>query len=366
MYGAKRSPLSGFDFPLFLAALLISLLGLAMASSAVRNTPGMEGAVQRQAIYLAVGVLLALLLAALDYRLIVSSALIWYGLGIASLLVVLIVGATIHGGQRWLNIGSQQLQPSEFMKLALIVTLAQYLGARDKGPWRFRYLVVSGLIAAVPIGLVYSQPDLGTALAFVVIWGLLVYVSGISVREIVLIVGIVVVAFPLIWSKLEPYMRERVLSFINPGSNPESSYIMDQALISIGSGAIWGKGYASGSQSQLHFLRVRHSDFIFSVIGEELGFIGAVTTIVLLAFICYRLLSIGRTAEDGFGRVIACGVGGFIAFQALVNIGMNVGWLPVTGLPLPFISLGGSALIAQFLGIGLAESVAWRRRFRRT
>ena len=337
-----------------------------MASSAVRNTPSLEGAVQRQAVYLAVGVVLALFLSTVDYRLIVSSSLIWYGLGLAGLLVVSIVGATVHGGQRWLNVGGFSFQPSEFMKLVITVRLAQYLGASGKGPWRFRYLIVSGMLVSVPFVLVYSQPDLGTALAFVVIWGLLVFVSGVSIKEMALVVGAVAVAAPVIWSSLRPYMRERVLTFLSPGHNPESSYIMEQALISIGSGAIWGKGYASGSQSQLHFLRVRHSDFIFSVIGEELGFIGAVITLALLAFVCYRLFNIAQTAEDGFGRAVACGIGGMIAFQTLVNVGMNVGWLPVAGLPLPFISLGGSALIAQFLGVGLVESVAWRRRLTRS
>jgi rod shape determining protein RodA len=156
-------------------------------------------------------------------------------------------------------------------------------------------------------------------------------------------------------------MQDRVLSLIRPDENPEGNFVVEQALISIGSGSIWGKGYAAGTQSQLHFLRVRHTDFIFSVIGEELGFVGAVLTLAMLAFICLRLFRIAQHASDGAGRILASGVAAFIAFHTLVNVGMNLGVVPVTGLPLPFISVGGSALIAQFLGIGLAESVAMRR-----
>jgi rod shape determining protein RodA len=191
---------------------------------------------------------------------------------------------------------------------------------------------------------------------------MLVFLAGVRLREVAALLGCVAVALPLVWANLHGYMRDRVLGFVRPGSDPEISYVMDQALISIGSGAIWGKGYASGSQSQLHFLRVRHTDFIFSVIGEELGFVGAVLTLGLLAFICYRIFRIGQTAPDTCGRLVACGVGTVLAFQTLVNAGMNTGLLPVTGLPLPFISRGGSALLAQLIGIGLVESVALRRR----
>ncbi len=352
----------GYDFPLLLAAVLTSGFGLAMAASAVRDSPGLEGSVQGQAIFVVVGLVLALVMSSLDYRLLSGSAIIFYGLGIASLLVVAILGAVQHGGQRWIQIGGYTFQPSETMKIILIIALAQFMGGRIGTPWRFRYLIFSGLIALPPVLLVYMQPDLGTALVLVVIWAVVIFVAGLSLWQIGLLGVVAAAASPLIWMNLHGYMRDRVLALIQPDQDAGANMVLQQAMIGLGSGSIWGKGYGAGSQTQLHFLRVRHTDFIFSVIGEELGFVGAILTLALLAFICYRLFSIGQSAPDGVGRLIACGGATLIAFQTIVNVGMNVGWLPVTGLPLPFISLGGSAIVAQFMAVGLAESVAMRRQ----
>ncbi|MHB0879145.1 MAG: FtsW/RodA/SpoVE family cell cycle protein [Anaerolineae bacterium] len=360
MHSPGRTSRAGFDWPLLLAVLAISLLGVAMIGSAIRNTPDLVGYDTRQLQFLVLGLVAAVVLAAVDYRLIVSSGLVWYCLGLALLLVVAIVGATIHGGQRWIPIGSFTLQPSELMKIALVIALAQYLGARREEPWRFRYLVVSAIILAIPVGLVYLQPDLGTALVLVAIWGVVVFTSGVSMKQVLVLLLVAGAAAPVIYANLHGYMRDRVTAYINPGEDPDIAYMVDQALISIGSGSIWGKGYGAGTQSQLHFLRVRHSDFLFSVIGEELGFVGTMVVIGLLGFIIYRLIRIGLRSSDGAGTVIACGVATLIAFQSVVNIGMNAGLLPVTGLPLPFISHGGSALLAQLAGIGLAQSVALR------
>ncbi|NPV09657.1 MAG: rod shape-determining protein RodA [Anaerolineae bacterium] len=361
MYSARRSAWAGFDFPLLAAVVVTSLFGLAMVHSAVRGSPGLEGSVQRQAVFLVVSLVLAVLVSTVDYRLLVGSSAILYGLGLASLLVVLVLGAIQHGGQRWIQVGGVTFQPSEVMKVILLLALAQYLGPRSDGPSRLHYLIVSGAITAVPLLLVYAQPDLGTAVVLLVIWAGAVFVAGVSLWQVGLLGVVGLAASPLIWLNLEDYMRDRVLALVRPDHNPQASFVVEQALIGIGSGSIWGKGYASGSQSQLHFLRVRHTDFIFSVIGEELGFVGAVMTMALLVFICWRLFGVAETAPDGAGRIIASGVAVMIAFQTLVNVGMNLGWLPVTGLPLPFISVGGSAVLAQFLGIGLAESVAAHR-----
>jgi len=366
VYSPKSASRASFDWLLALAVLAISLLGVAMIGSATRNTPDLAGYDMRQLQAMIVGLVLAAVLTAVDYRLIVSSGLVWYAVGLALLLVVAIVGSTVHGGQRWIALGSFTFQPSELMKLALIVALAQYLGNRREEQWRFSYLLVSGLIVAVPVGLVYLQPDLGTALVLVCIWGVTLFISGVDMKQVLALAVPVGASVPFIWANLEQYMRDRVLAFIHPDLDPDISYMVEQALISIGSGSIWGKGYASGSQSQLHFLRVRHSDFIFSVIGEELGFVGVAVVLGLLAFIVYRLFRIGLRSSDGAGTVIACGVATVIAFQSVVNIGMNAGLLPVTGLPLPFISHGGTAIMAQLAGVGLAESVALRSDILRT
>ena len=247
---------------------------------------------------------LCLVLAAVDYRLIVSSSLVWYGFGMVLLLAVAIIGTTVHGGQRWLPIGGFRLQPSEFMKIALIVALASYLGSRREEPWRFRYLVLSAGIVAIPVGLVYLQPDLGTALVLIAIWGVVLFASGVSLKQVAMLAVLAGASLPLIWMNLHGYMRDRVTAFIGQNPDPEITYAVDQALISIGSGSIWGKGYASGTQSQLHFLRVRHTDFIFSVLSEELGFVGAMVTLALLAFICWRMMRIGLQASDGAGAIL--------------------------------------------------------------
>lgn len=361
MYGTRKRLWSGYDIPLFLTTVLIAVFGVAMVRSAVGTSVGLQGSVERQAIFLVLGLVVSVVVATVDYRLITGSAAILYGLGLAGLLAVLVVGAIQHGGQRWIPIAGFTYQPSETMKIVLAVALAQYLGPRMTEPWRFRNLVVSGVILVVPVLLIYAQPDLGTAIVLLVVWAVTIFVAGVKMWHLGALALVGLAISPLIWLNLEPYMQDRVLTLLKPETNTDAAFISEQALIAIGSGSIWGQGYGAGSQSQLHFLRVRHTDFIFSVIGEELGFVGSVITLALIAFICIRLLKIAQTAPDGAGRLLATGVAAMIGFQTVVNVGMNLGLLPVTGLPLPFISVGGSAVLAQFLGIGLAQSVAARR-----
>jgi rod shape determining protein RodA len=365
VYESRQHLWQEYDVALLLAAIVASLLGLAMISSATRNSPDLVGSVQRQVVFLVFSVVLSLLVCSVDYRLVAGASVVFYLLGMASLLLVDLVGSSQFGGQRWLVIAGSKFQPSEFMKPCLVLALAQYLGNRQGKPWRFHYIFTTALIVAPPAALAYLQPDLSIVVEFLFVWALLLYMGGINLKQVALLLAGAGLALPLVWLKLDPYMKGRALSFLHPGSDSETSYIVTQALISIGSGSIWGKGYGAGSQSQLHFLRVRHTDFIFSVIGEELGFVGSVITLCLLAFICYRFFRIAQTTSDGPGRLLACGIGGFIALESIVHVGMNAGLLPVIGLPLPFISLGGSSMIVQFLGIGLAESVALRRRLNR-
>jgi rod shape determining protein RodA len=365
VYEGRRHLWQEYDIGLFLAAIVTSLLGLAMIASATHNTPDLADSAQRQAVFLAIAVVLSILMATLDYRLLTGAAVVFYLLGLAGLLLVDLMGSSQFGGQRWLALAGSKFQPSEFMKPCLVLALAQYLGSRQGKPWRFRYVLVTALLVFPPALLAYLQPDLSLAVEFLFVWALLLFLGGITAKQVILLALLAGLALPLVWVRLDPYMKARALHFLHPGSDSETSYIVNQALISIGSGSIWGKGYEAGSQSQLHFLRVRHTDFIFSVIGEELGFVGGVITLSLLAFISYRFFRIGQSTPDGPGRLLACGVGSLIALESIVHVGVNAGLLPVTGLPLPFISLGGSSLLVQFLSIGLAESVALRRRLAR-
>jgi rod shape determining protein RodA len=349
-----------FDFVLLAATVLLIAFGIAMIHSATLDTPDLQDLSRRQAIWALVGLVLLLLVAAIDYRFLENLQKPLYVLIIASLLLVLLVGQTTYGAQRWLSGAS--FQPSELAKVLIIVTLAQFLAQREKDIGRFRYILISIIYVAVPMALIYLQPHLGTVIVLAVVWLIMVLMAGMRLLHLGILGFVGVLATPLLWVSLEDYMRERLLLFINPAQDPSARYNIDQALISIGSGGWLGKGYASGSQSQLHFLRVRHTDFIFSVIGEEMGFLGALVLFALIGVILWRILRAASLARDSFGRLIACGVAALIFFQSLVNVGMNLGLLPVIGIPLPFISSGGSSLITLLLAEGLVQSVVMRHR----
>jgi rod shape determining protein RodA len=344
-----------FDFVLLAATVLLIAFGIAMIYSATLDTPDLQDLPRRQAIWALVGLVLMLLVAAIDYRFFDHLQKPLYVLTIASLLLVLLVGQATYGAQRWIS--GSSFQPSELAKVLVILTLAQFLAGHEKEMGHFLYILISIIHVAVPIGLIYLQPHLGTAIVLGVIWLIMVLMAGMRLLHLGILGFVGLLSVPLIWFSLEDYMRRRLLLFINPAQDPAARYNIDQALISIGSGGWLGKGYASGSQSQLHFLRVRHTDFIFSVIGEEMGFVGALFLFALIGIVLWRILRAASLARDSFGRLIACGVATLIFFQSVVNIAMNLGLLPVIGIPLPFISSGGSSLIALLLAEGLVQSV---------
>ena len=349
-----------FDFVLLAATMLLIAFGIAMIYSATLDTPDLQDLPRRQAIWALAGLTSLLLVAAIDYRFLENLQKLLYVLTIASLLLVLFVGQTTYGAQRWISGAS--FQPSELAKVLVIVTLAQFLAQREKDIGRFRYILISIIYVAVPMVLIYLQPHLGTVIVLAVVWLIMVLMAGMRLLHLGFLGFVGVLSTPLIWFSLKDYMQRRLLLFINPARDPSARYNIDQALISIGSGGWLGKGYVSGSQSQLHFLRVRHTDFIFSVIGEEMGFVGALVLFALIGVILWRILRAASLARDSFGRLIACGVAALIFFQSLVNIGMNLSLLPVIGIPLPFISSGGSSLVTLLLAQGLVQSVAMRHR----
>jgi rod shape determining protein RodA len=349
-----------FDFVLLAATGLLIAFGVAMIHSAAPDTPELEGLHRRQATWAVVGLTVMLVVAAIDYRFLKSLQNLLYLLTIGSLALVLVVGQTTYGAQRWLSGAS--FQPSELAKVLVIVTLAQFLAQHEKDMGRFRYVLLSIVLVALPIGLVYLQPHLGTVIVLAVVWLIMVLMAGMRLLHLGFLGFVGLLSTPLIWLSLKDYMQERLLLFLDPARDPAARYNIDQALISIGSGGWLGKGYASGSQSQLRFLRVRHTDFIFSVIGEEMGFVGALVLFALISVVLWRILRAASLSRDSFGRLIACGVAALIFFQSVVNIGMNVGLLPVIGIPLPFISAGGSSLVTLLIAEGLVQSVVMRHR----
>jgi rod shape determining protein RodA len=280
-----------------------------------------------------------------------------------SLIAVKIIGHSALGATRWINLGFFQFQPSEFAKIILIIVLAKYFSDHYDQMDRPRYLLISLGYALVPIALVLTQPDLGTALVLGVIWLVMAVVSRVRLVHLGAMVLAGLAAIPLVVPHLKPYQRARIETFLNPTADPlHSGYNVVQSTIAVGSGQVFGRGLAAGSQSQLNFLPSQHTDFIFAVLGEKMGFIGGMLVILLFTALLLRAIVIAARASDRFGLLLATGVTAMLLFHVFVNIGMNIGLLPVTGIPLPFISYGGTSLLVSMLALGLLESVAVRRR----
>lgn len=354
-----------FDYVLLITTLLLIGLGILMIHSATINTPELSGLARRQMVYALMGLVLMGLTTVIDYRLLSSLSFVLYFVTLGLLVAVAFVGQTLVGAQRWIDIGFSiglSIQPSEPAKLFTILVLAKFLGDHEEEMERWRYVLVALLILAPPVALIYLQPHLSMALVLSLVGATMIFVSGIRWSQVLVLGSTGVAAAPLLWFSLEEYMQKRMLIFLNPQADPTASYNTEQALISIGSGGWLGKGLFQGSQSQLHFLRVRHADFIFSVIAEELGFVGASLSLLLLMIMLWRLLRIAERARDSFGRLIAVGLATVIFLQSVINVGMNLNLLPATGIPLPFVSHGGSSLVTLLLGLGLAQSVAMRHR----
>jgi rod shape determining protein RodA len=302
--------------------------------------------------------------AAVDYRLLTSLAYPIYLFFLAALVVIKVIGTVAGGAQRWLTIGEYFLQPSELTKIALILALAQFLSSREeKMESIFTPILAFGMLVPA-VALIFWQPNLGTALVVVAIGTIMIMVAGLRWRHAAFFAALGAGAAVVAWRfLLKDYMKDRVLMLFNPtAAKPEDMYNVNQAMIGIGSGGWLGRGLFRGSQSQLHFLRVRHTDFIFTVTAEEMGFIGAAALIILLTLLMLRMVYVASKARDTFGMLIVTGVTAMVFFQVLVNIGMNLSIMPVTGIPLPLISYGGSSLWSMLIAIGLVESVAIRHK----
>jgi rod shape determining protein RodA len=350
-----------FDYVLLVVSIMLIIFGVMMIASATHDVPSLADRVNSQILYGIVGIALVLVLAAIDYRLLTGIYLWIYGGLVAILAVTGLLGVEGEAGaQSWINLGVAGFQPSELAKILLIVVLAQQLAHNAGQIHKLSTIVKSLLFVALPVFFIFIQPDLGITILVLVVWFVMVWVAGMRWEHIALFVVVGLAAAPLIWPRMEPYQQSRIAVFISPESDPDAYYNIGQALTAIGNGGLLGRGYMLGSQSQGRFLRVRHTDFIFAVIAEELGFVGAMLVLLLIAIVLLRILRAARMAPDLAGSLICYGVATVIFFQTLVSIGMNVRIMPVTGLTLPFISSGGSSLVTLMLGIGLVESVVLR------
>jgi len=354
-----------FDVWLLVATLLLILIGILMIYSATACITGesldWQSTAVRQALFAVVGLIGMLILALIDYHL--YGALRWpIWIGTLGLLGIVSAVDQITGSAvRWINLGFFAFQPSEFAKLSLVLVVAKYMADHEEQMMRWRHLAQSFVFVAVPVLLIYFQPDLGTSIVLGLVWGVLALAAGMRLRDVLIIVAVFTVAAPFILANLRPYQQERILTFLDPGRDPlGSGYNVEQARIAIVGGEFWGRGFCSGTQSQLRFLRIRQTDFIFSVIGEELGFVGALFVMGLLAFILLRIVRAAMLARDTYGKLIAVGVTAVIFVQSSVNLGMNLGLMPVTGIPLPFVSAGGSSLISLLAAEGVVQSILLR------
>ena len=366
----ERRLLKNVDWPLIGAILALSLLGLALVYSASFSNRALTGGdalyfVRRQGIWLAMGLAAAALFAYADYRRLARLYRPLWAMIVIGLLAVLVGGHAAGGAARWVGTGSFRLQPSEFAKVGLIVTLGALLARRQQTVTRPRTVAAALVHVAIPAAFIALQPDLGTALVLVVLWFVVLFVAG--ARKLHL--GLAALALGLLFAGawryelLRPYQKARLASFLNPNADPlGSGYHVIQAKIAVGSGQLRGKGYLGGTQSQLHFIPAQHTDFIFTVVGEELGFIGAACVLALYLVVLWRGLAIMDHADDTLGVLLAGGVVAVIATQVLVSVGMTMNMMPITGLPLPFLSYGGSSLLASMIAAGLLLSVGMRRQ----
>lgn len=358
-----------FDFILFGLTVLLTIFGVLVIASATRDAidPDLINRVPNQIRYGILSLFVLLAFAVIDYRLLGGLHQWLYVVMVGLLLAVQFFGVTGDGGvtRGWLNLGIP-IQPAEIAKVLIIITLGSFLARHYEQIDQISTLLRSLIHIAIPALLVFIQPDLGMTIVFAVLWFTLVWASGLRLKQIGVFLLVMTISAPIsvpvVWSQMENYQRQRITSFLFVESDPDAAYNINQALISIGNGGWIGKGYTFGTQNRWRFLRVRHTDFIFSVIAEEFGFVGGMVTMVLIGAVIMRILRGARLAVDPLGSLICYGVASFIFFQTVVSIGMNLNLLPVTGLTLPFISSGGTSLLSTLAGVGLAESVIMRRR----
>jgi rod shape determining protein RodA len=362
-----------FDFWLLGAVVLATAFGTTMIRSAVAGNEVLLPLIDRQISFAVVGLALIFLVATIDYR-------YWMALYrpvalvMSVLLFALFLSAqAVFGAARWFSVGVLFLQPTEFAKIAAILLLARYFERTQNQPRDLRWILGAFLWAMTLAIWILLQPNLSNVIVLMVILAALLWFNGIQLKHLLLFgtIGFVLVSIVVTLSLLriqiplvQPYQQDRIVNFVIPDENATfgEKYNVDQSKIAIGSGGLFGKGYGHGTQTQLRFLKVRHTDFIFSVIAEEFGLAGSLLVIVIILLVIWRCLRTAQKARDVAGMNIAYGVATLILFQGFVNISMNLNIVPVSGLPLPFISYGGSGLTALMLGIGLVESVAMRHR----
>ena len=368
MIRIDRRVIKNFDWILFSVIITICLIGIMTIYSATRPLGEEERAVFyiKQVTWLTLGVFSLLLIVSFDYFWISRFSLIFYVIGIILLVTVLLLGRTGMGAQRWLSIGSLSFQPSEFFKLAYIIMLSRYLSALKTPLDTISLLRTFFFIALLPFLLLLKQPDLGTALIVLLIFISLVIMRGLQKKVAVLLIIISLISLPFLgnifWGGLKDYQKNRLVAFMDPEIDPSGiGYHLNQSKITVGAGKFFGKGYLRGTQGPFRFLPEKHTDFIFAVFAEEWGFFGSFILLSLYFVLIFRGLEIAKMAKDGFGRLLALGITCMFLIYFLINVGMTLGLMPVVGIPLPFMSYGGTALLSNLIAAGILINIRTRR-----
>jgi rod shape determining protein RodA len=353
-----------FDWLLLTFVLIICALGVLEIYSTTYNTK-FAGAHIRQIYWIMAGLAVMLAVSLINYQVLLENAHWFYIASVVSLLAVTLFGKKYLGARRWIQLpGGQHFQPSEWVKLVLILMLAKYFsGEGERENASLSDIFKAGMIAGVPMLLVLKQPDLGTALTYVPVALMGLFLGGIQFRHAAAIVLVAGVLMPGVWHYgLKPYQKDRLTSFLHPEADSQKTgYQLEQSKIAVGSGGIWGKGVRKGSQTQGSFLPEPHTDFIFAAWSEEHGFVGAVALLLLYFMVLMRLIHNAQTAPDSAGGFVVMGVVAVLLFHILVNAGMVVGYMPVTGIPLPLMSYGGSSVLFMFLALGIVMNIRMRR-----
>lgn len=359
------SPLRKFDWVLAGAAILLAFFGVVSLIGMAANNPHKELFAHKQLIALAAGIAVMMLVSFFDYRFFRNSpyAVIFiYFFGIALLAVLLAVGEQTRGLTGWFKVGGFAFGPVELVKIIMVLLFAKFFSLRHIEMYRFSHLVVSLAYVGVPCALILLEPDLGSAVIVFALWFAIMIFAGISRKQILFLFfsGAVAAVSGWVWA-LKAYQKARIISFVNPFHDPQGAgYNAIQSIIAVGDGGIWGRGLGYGSQIQLGFLPEAHTDFMFASIAEEFGLVGAAIIFILLWVIIWRIASIAQNADNNFARLLCVGMIFLIFIQVVINMGMNIGLMPIIGIAFPFLSYGGSNLLAFFLGLGLVQSIKVR------
>lgn len=361
----RKRELKNMEWGILIVAIILSIIGIVALFSATQENEYDE--FSKQIIWLVISLIAMVIVMFIDYNLLLKASPVLYGLTIVLLIAVLFT-KPVNGATSWFNIGAFSLQPGEFAKvtvilfLTYIITKIQRKGQEEINKPTRLLIILSAL--AVPVLLIVKQPDYGTALAFIVAMALMLFTSGLDKKYIIGIILLIVIAVPLLYNFVLPeHAKTRIDVFLNPESDPRGSgYNIIQSKLAIGAGGLTGMGLLKGNQTQLGFLYPKTTDFIYSVIGEEMGFIVAGGIILLFVYLITKSIYVAKTAKDKAGSMIAIGITGVFLFHVLENIGMVMGLLPITGVPLPFVSYGGSSLITNFIGIGLLLNISGKRQ----